>query len=73
MEQLWNVIVKLKAKNATEVAQMFSKKINQLNPIFKKSMTYDNGSEMAKHEVITHKTGMKIYFAPYSSWEKRHK
>ena len=50
---------------------MFSKKLNQLNPVFKKSMTYDNGTEMAKHEVITQKTGMKIYFAhPYSSWER---
>jgi IS30 family transposase len=26
---------------------------------------------MAKHEIITKKTGMKIYFAhPYSSWER---
>ena len=34
-------------------------------------MTYDNGTEMAKHEVITQKTGMKIYFAhPYSSQER---
>ena len=34
-------------------------------------MTYDNGIEMAKHEKITKKTGMKIYFAhPYSSWER---
>ena len=67
----YTLIIKLKAKNANEVAKMFSKKLNQLNPIFKKSMTYDNGTEMAKHEIITHKTGMKIYFAhPYSSWER---
>lgn len=34
-------------------------------------MTYDNGTEMAQHEIITQKTGMKIYFAhPYSSWER---
>ena len=34
-------------------------------------MTYDNGTEMARHEIITQKTGMKIYFAhPYSSWER---
>ena len=41
------------------------------NPVFKKSMTYDNGIEMARHEKITEKTGLKIYFAhPYSSWER---
>ena len=50
---------------------MFSKKLNQLNSIFKKSMTYDNGIEMTRHEKITQNTGMKIFFAhPYSSWER---
>uniref|UniRef100_UPI003018151F IS30 family transposase n=1 Tax=Flavicella sp. TaxID=2957742 RepID=UPI003018151F len=44
---------------------------NKLNPIYKKTMTYDNGIEMARHEKITENTGMKIYFAhPYSSWER---
>ena len=34
-------------------------------------MTYDNGIEMARHQEITKKTGIKIYFAyPYSSWER---
>jgi len=67
----YTIIIKLEGKNANEVAKMFSLKLNQLNPIFKKSMTYDNGIEMARHEIITKKTGMKIYFAhPYSSWKR---
>ena len=67
----YTIIIKLKARNSKEVAKMFSKYLNKLNPLFKKSMTYDNGIEMAKHEIITKKTGMKIYFAhPYSSWER---
>ena len=67
----FTLIIKLDSKKADEVAKMFSKKLNQLQAIFKKSMTYDNGIEMAKHEKITQKTGMKIYFAhPYSSWER---
>ena len=67
----YTLIIKLKAKNANEVAKMFSEKLNQLNPLFKKTMTYDNGTEMARHQIITQKTGMKIYFAhPYSSWER---
>ena len=33
--------------------------------------TYDNGSEMAEHEMIERDTGMIVYFAhPYSSWER---
>ncbi len=67
----YTLIVKLESKKANEVAKEFSKILNKLNPVFKKSMTYDNGIEMARHEKITKKTGMKIYFAhPYSSWER---
>jgi IS30 family transposase len=67
----YTLIIKLKSRKAHEIQKMFSKKLNKLNAIFKKSMTYDNGIEMAKHEMITNKTGMKIYFAhPYSSWER---
>ena len=65
------IIIKLQSKKAKEVSKKFSKKLNELHPLFKKSMTYDNGTEMAKHEYITEKTGMNIYFAhPYSSWER---
>ena len=67
----YTLIIKLKARNSKEVAKMFSKILNKLNPLFKKTMTYDNGVEMARHERITQNTGMKIYFAhPYSSWER---
>lgn len=67
----YTLIIKLNNRKSEEIAKRFSKKLNQLNSIFKKSMTYDNGIEMAKHEIITQKTGMKIYFAhPYSSWER---
>lgn len=65
------LIIKLKSKKAEEIAKEFSKILNNLNPIFKKTMTYDNGIEMARHEKITKNTSMKIFFAhPYSSWER---
>ena len=64
----FTLIVKLESKKADQVAKEFSEILNKLNPIYKKSMTYDNGIEMARHEKITKNTGMKIYFAhPYSS------
>lgn len=67
----YTLIIKLKARNSNEIAKMFSKTLNKLHPIFKKPMTYDNGIEMVKHQEITKKTGMKIYFAhPYSSWKR---
>lgn len=67
----YTLIIKLNSRKSDEIAKMFSYKLNQLNKLLKKTMTYDNGIEMAKHEKITQNTGMKIYFAhPYSSWER---
>ncbi|SFZ95332.1 Transposase and inactivated derivatives, IS30 family [Flaviramulus basaltis] len=67
----YTLIIKLNSRKSDEIAKMFSMKLNQLNNLFKKTMTYDNGIEMAKHEKITQNTGMKIFFAhPYSSWER---
>lgn len=67
----YTIIVKLHSRKANEVAYKFIQKLNKLNLKLKKSLTYDNGTEMAKHQIITQKTGMKIYFAhPYSSWER---
>lgn len=34
-------------------------------------MTHDQGSEIAKHQELTARTGMKIYFAdPHSTWQR---
>ena len=39
----FTLIIKLDSKKADEVAKMFSKKLNQLQEIFKNSITYENG------------------------------
>ena len=37
----------------------------------KHTVTYDNGSEFAEHELMERETGLAIYFAyPYHSWER---
>ena len=34
-------------------------------------MTYDRGREMARHEELSERTGLKVYFAhPHSPWER---
>ena len=59
-----------KGKNAKELARTV---IHLLRP-FKgqiKSITTDNGTEFACHEMISKSLGVKVYFAdPYSSWQK---
>jgi IS30 family transposase len=38
---------------------------------YRKTLTLDNGSEMADYETIEHRTGVQAYFAqPYHSWER---
>lgn len=67
----YTIIMKLESKKAEHVAKKFIQKIKKMPHQLIKTMTYDNGTEMAKHQKITNKTGMKIYFAhPYSSWER---
>jgi transposase, IS30 family len=37
----------------------------------RKTLTYDRGTEMARHAALTQNTGIKVYFAdPYSPWQR---
>ncbi len=64
-------IVKLKNRKSETVTKAFKKSLAKLNTNLKKTMTYDNGMEMANHKWFTKETGMQVYFAhPYSSWER---
>jgi len=64
-------IVKLENRKSATVVKGFVKKFKKINPIFNKTMTYDNGTEMAEHKRFTKQTGMQVYFAhPYSSCER---
>jgi IS30 family transposase len=64
-------IVKLKNRKSATVRKGFAKEFNQINPLFTKTLTYDNGMEMAEHKQFSNHTKMPVYFAhPYSSWER---
>lgn len=64
-------IVKIENRKSITVTQQFAQILNTLPKYILKSMTYDNGLEMANHKWLTENTGMDIYFAnPYSSWER---
>jgi IS30 family transposase len=59
---------KLRQKTAALTATAV---ITKLRPLVALSLTFDNGSEFSKHELITAALGIPIYFAdPYSSWQR---
>jgi transposase, IS30 family len=65
------ILVPLQSKSAEEVRTKFSKAINALPEHLKRSLTYDQGSEMAQHKKLAEETQMKVYFAhPRSPWER---
>lgn len=64
-------IIKMKDRKTQTVTNGFKKHLNQLAPDLRRTLTYDNGFEMANHKWLTEQTGIEIYFAhPYSSWER---
>jgi len=64
-------IAKLKNECARSVRQAFARKLNRLPDNLKRSLTYDQGKEMAEHKIFTEKTKIRVYFAhPHSPWER---
>ncbi|MDD5108830.1 MAG: IS30 family transposase [Candidatus Omnitrophica bacterium] len=65
------LLVKLIKKDALTVREAFSAKFNNLPKHLKKSLTYDQGQEMAEHQQFTQETSILVYFAhPHSPWER---
>lgn len=65
------ILVPLKNKSSEEVRVQFAKAVEKLPQHLKRSLTYDQGSEMAQHRLFSKETEMKVYFAhPRSPWER---
>jgi IS30 family transposase len=58
-------------RRAEEFLDALVPTIHQIPPHLRRSLTWDNGKEMALHHKITIATDMKIYFAdPQSPWQR---
>jgi IS30 family transposase len=57
--------------HAEQVADAVVEQISELPHWFAKTITWDRGSEMARHASITARTGIEVYFAdPYSPHQR---
>jgi transposase, IS30 family len=58
-------------RTAATLADAMSVKVPDIPEILRRSLTWDQGSEMALHTKITEATGLPIYFCdPHSPWQR---
>jgi len=64
------MLLKLRDGTADEVRRAMTKRIKTLPAELRRSMTWDQGNEMALHREFTIATGMQVYFCnPKSPWQ----
>ena len=65
------VLSKMDSKSATDVREGFERQMRVLPEFLRMSMTYDRGSEMAQHPIMSKNLNIDIYFAdPHAPWQR---
>ena len=61
----------MQSSTAESALAAFSAKLNAVAAPLRKTLTYDQGREMARHKALSEATGVKVYFCdPHSPWQK---
>lgn len=67
----YTLLLGLDGKNSDGVADAIIEQANALPQMMRASLTWDQGSEMARHAALTLATSMPVYFAdPHSPWQR---
>lgn len=65
------LLAKMADATAASALEAFTAKLNQIAAPLKKTLTYDQGKEMARHAELTERTGVMVYFCdPHSPWQR---
>jgi IS30 family transposase len=65
------MLVKLPRKDSATVVAALAKQIGKLPEELRRSLTWDQGKEMARHKSFTMATDVQVYFCdPRSPWQR---
>jgi len=65
------ILAKVDDSSAEAVLEGFSRRLRTLPKALRKTLTYDQGREMARHEELEKRTQLRVYFAdPHSPWQR---
>jgi IS30 family transposase len=65
------VLVRMPTRKADVASCAFAGALNAIPAPLRKTLTYDQGKEMADHESLAQSTGMRIFFAdPHAPWQR---
>jgi IS30 family transposase len=65
------MLVKLEGNTAEDILNGFRRRLKSVPESLRKTMTYDQGSEMAMHEKLSADLNMDIFFCdPHSPWQR---
>ena len=65
------IIARLQARDAKGTARVIMDVFRQLDPRLRRSITFDNGTEFARHTLIKEALNMATFFCDaYASWQK---
>jgi transposase, IS30 family len=65
------LLARMDGTDAASASRGFTKKLRHVPVPLRKTLTYDRGKEMAKHERLAHHLAIQIFFAdPHSPWQR---
>lgn len=67
----FGMLIALDSKTADHVAERISQHISSLPGLLRRSLTWDQGTELAEHAAFTVATGIPVFFCdPHSPWQR---
>lgn len=64
-------LIKVDSKDATDFAAALTREVLRLPPELRRTLTWDRGTEMARHRDFTVATDVNVYFCdPHSPWQR---